>query len=271
MPAAAADRPFDQLRPVRVTRRFTSAPGSVLWQQGETLLLCTAAVEQKRPKFFADDRAGGWVTAEYVMHPASVSPGRKDWPDAVRPDKRGVEIGRLIGRAVRAAVDLTKIGPHTITLDCTVLQADGGTRTAAICGAIVALADALATLPKDMPGTPYTTRTLRGGFGGERQEDMPPPAYDPRLYKPAEALVNPLAAVSVGVVDGRPVLDLDYALDSRAETDLNVVRTANGRYVELQGNAEHGGGFTPDQLAEMLRLANKGIDDLLRIQREALA
>ena len=269
MPADA--RRFDQLRPVRVIRRFTYAPGSVLWQQGETLVLCTAAVEGKRPKFFSDDRAGGWVTAEYVMHPASVSPGRKDWPDAIRPDKRGMEIGRLIGRAVRAAVDLTKIGPHTITLDCTVLQADGGTRTAAVCGAIVALADALATLPKEMPGTPYTARSLRGGLGSENPPESIPPAFDPRFYKPTEALINPLAAVSVGIVDGHPVLDLDYALDSRAETDLNVVRTADGRYVELQGNAESGGGFTPEQLAEMLRLANKGIDELLRLQRDALA
>lgn len=256
-------RPPDQLRPVRVTRRFTSAPGSILWQQGQTLVLCTAAIESKRPRFFTDDRPGGWVTAEYVMHPASVSEGRKEWPDAIRPDKRGMEIGRLIGRAVRAAVDLTAIGPHTITLDCTVLQADGGTRTSAICGAMVALADALLSLPEEMPsmGGPASSRAATATLAA---------AFDPAFYQPRAALVNPLAAVSVGICGGRAVLDLDYALDSAAEVDMNVVRTAGGRYVELQGSAEHGGGFAPEQLAQMLRLANKGIDELLQIQREAL-
>ena len=259
-------RPHDQLRPVRVTRGFTSAPGSVLWQQGDTLVLCTAAVESKRPKFFTDDRPGGWVTAEYVMHPASVNDGRKEWPDAIRPDKRGMEIGRLIGRAVRAAVDLSKIGQHTITLDCTVLQADGGTRTASICGAMVALADALASLPAEMPPAQFRPRN---------PGDPLPAAYDAAFYDPRNALINPLAAVSVGIVAGKAVLDLDYALDCVAEVDLNVVRTADGRYVELQGNAEQGGvgggGFTPEQLAEMLRLAKKGIDELLATQREAMA
>ena len=295
-------RPPDQLRPIRVTRRFTSAPGSVLWQQGQTLILCTAAVEAKRPRFFTDDRPGGWVTAEYVMHPASVSEGgggRKDWPDAIRPDKRGMEIGRLIGRAVRAGVDLSAIGPHTITLDCTVLQADGGTRTSAICGAMVALADALATLPEEMPGSsrgaeipPHpvakATTLSRRERGPEATGAKPntgpeatsgdvshappiPAAFDPKFYKPRQALVSPLAAVSVGIVEGKAVLDLDYALDSAAEVDMNVVRTAGGRYVELQGSAEQGGGFTPEQLAQMLRLANRGIDELLEIQRKAMA
>src|SRR5688572_7230774 len=196
-------RPHDQLRPVRVTRRFTSAPGSVLWQQGETLVLCTAAIENKRPKFFNDDRPGGWVTAEYVMHPASVNDGRKDWPDAIRPDKRGMEIGRLIGRAVRAAVDLSAIGPHTITLDCTVLQADGGTRTAAICGAMVALADALTGLPEEMPGSGATaSRAAEAVSGGRDRRSTASPsgeavaprpaAFDPAFYKPRQALINPL-------------------------------------------------------------------------------
>ena len=278
-------RPPDQLRPVRVTRRFTSAPGSVLWQQGETLVLCTAAIENKRPKFFNDDRPGGWVTAEYVMHPASVSGGggggRKEWPDAIRPDKRGMEIGRLIGRAVRAAVDLSAIGPHTITLDCTVLQADGGTRTAAICGAMVALADALAGLPEEMPRSGATaSRAAEAVSGGRDRRSTASPsgeavapvpaALDPTFYRPRQALANPLAAVSVGIVGGQAVLDLDYALDSACDVDMNVVRTASGKYVELQGSAEQGGGFTPEQLAEMLRLANKGIDELLEIQREAM-
>ena len=263
------DRPRDRLRDVSVSRGYTNAPGSVLWRQGGTLVLCTAAVEQKRPRFFTDDRVGGWVTAEYVMHPASVARGRKDWPGE-RPDKRGVEIGRLIGRCLRATLDLTKVGPHTITVDCTVLQADGGTRTASICGGTLALRDALASLPKEMPGTPHTVRTLRRGYGSEDHGDGPPPALDPRLYKPAEALADPVAAVSVGIVDGHATLDLDYALDSRAEVDLNVVRTAGGKYVEIQGTAENaGGGFTPAQLADMLRLADAGIDALAKVQRAA--
>ena len=261
----------DQLRTVSVRRGFTNAPGSVVWEQGKTLVLCTATVEQKRPKFFTDDTPGGWVTGDYVMHPASVGKGRKDWPDSVRPDKRATEIGRLVGRSLRAAVDMTKIGPHTISLDCTVLQADGGTRTASICGAMIALADALKTLPKDMPGTPYTKRSMRPVYGSESNdsEDDVPPAFNPKLYDPQHALVNPLAAVSVGIVDGVATLDLDYQLDSRAEVDLNVVRTASGKYVELQGNAERGGGFSPQQLADMLKLADKGITELLAIQQSA--
>ena len=264
------DRSPDQLRTVSVRRGLTNAPGSVLWEQGNTLVLCTATVEQKRPKFFTDDTPGGWVTGDYVMHPASVGKGRKDWPDSIRPDKRATEIGRLIGRAVRASVDMTKLGPHTISLDCTVLRADGGTRTAAICGAMIALADALKSLPKEMPGAPAESR--RRSFYGSERNDTPqsiPAALDPKHYDPQNVLINPLAAVSVGIVDGVAVLDLDYRLDSAAETDLNVVRTADGRYVEIQGNAERGGGFTPAQLADMLRLADNGVDELLAIQRSA--
>jgi ribonuclease PH len=158
-------------------------------------------------------------------------------------------------------VDLSAIGPHTITLDCTVLQADGGTRTAAICGAMVALADALAGLPEEMPPAPFKPKN---------PGDALPPAFDPAFYKPRQALTSPLAAVSVGIIGGQAVLDLDYALDSACEVDMNVVRTASGKYVELQGSAEQGGGFSPEQLAEMLSLANKGIDELLEIQREAM-
>ncbi len=263
------DRPADQLRTVTVERGFTrTAAGSVLWRQGGTLVLCTAAVEQKRPGFFRDSQAGGWVSAEYVMHPASVK-GRKDWP-GLKADKRGIEIGRLIGRSLRAAVDATKIGPHTITIDCTVLEADGGTRTASICGGMVALADALKTLPKDMPGTPHTVRSLRGGYDSESHTEEPPPALDPRLYKPEEAIVAQVAAVSVGICNGTPTLDLDYVLDSAAETDLNVVKTDKGTYVEIQGTAESGLGFTPDQLASMLKLADEGIAVLLKYQSETI-
>ena len=263
-------RPSDQLREVSVQRHFTrTAAGSVLWRQGGTLVLCTAAVEQKRPRFFSDAQAGGWVTAEYVMHPASVK-GRKDWP-GLKADKRGIEIGRLIGRSLRAAVDATKIGPHTITVDCTVLEADGGTRTASICGGMVALADALKTLPKDMPGTPHTVRSLRTFYGSDDNSPEPPPALDPRLYKPEEAIVAQVAAVSVGICDGKPTLDLDYVLDSAAETDLNVVKTDAGKYVEIQGTAESGAGFSPAQLADMLKLADAGIDALFKAQAAAMA
>src|SRR3984957_21323211 len=144
-------RANDQLRPGTIRRRFTQTPGgSVLWQQGQTMVLCTAAVSADVPPWFGADRAGGWITAEYVMLPAS-TPQRKPWPKTGHTDSRGTEIQRLIGRVLRAAIDLSKIGPHTIALDCQVLQADGGTRTAAICGAYVALVDALARLPAEMP------------------------------------------------------------------------------------------------------------------------
>ncbi|MEM7809222.1 MAG: ribonuclease PH [Planctomycetota bacterium] len=246
-------RPRDQLRPVTVQRGFTkTAAGSVLWRQGGTVVLCTAAVEVKRPRFFSDDRAGGWVTAEYVMHPASVK-GRKDWP-GLKADKRGIEIGRLIGRSLRAAVDETKLGPHTITVDCTVLEADGGTRTASICGGMIALRDALASLPSEMPGA--------------RDEHNVAPAYDQKLYQPSKAIVADVAAVSVGICDGQPTLDLDYILDSSAETDLNVVKTSAGNYVEIQGTAESGTGFTPEQLTQMLNLADSGLAKLFAVQRD---
>src|ERR1043165_6450495 len=185
-------RANDQLRPVRITRRFTQTPGgSVLWQQGNTIVFCTAAVSPEVPPWFADDRAGGWITADYVMLPAS-TPQRKPWPKIGHTDSRGTEIQRLIGRSLRAAIDLSRIGPHTISLDCQVLQADGGTRTAAICGAYVALADAVAKLPATLP----------------------PDAPMPMHYDPAHALVDEVAAISVGIVDGEIRLDLDYWDDS---------------------------------------------------------
>src|SRR6478752_9714603 len=151
-PMRTDGRPNDQLRPIKITRGFTRTPaGSVLWEQGNTVVLCTASVAREVPPWFREDRAGGWITAEYVMLPAS-TPQRKPWPKIGHTDSRGTEIQRLIGRSLRAIIDLSKIGPHTIALDCQVLQADGGTRTAAICGAYVALADAVARLPARMPG-----------------------------------------------------------------------------------------------------------------------
>src|SRR4051794_1086056 len=200
MPTPRTDgRPNDQLRPVRVTRGFTQAPaGSVLWQQGGTVVLCTASVTRDVPPWFGENRAGGWVTCEYVMLPGS-TPQRKPWPKTGHTDSRGTEIQRIIGRSLRAAIDLSKIGPHTIALDCQVLQADGGTRTAAICGAWVALADAIARLPAAMPGAAV------GASGSV------PARYNPAFYDPRAALVEQIAAVSVGVIDGEVRLDLDYA------------------------------------------------------------
>src|SRR3954453_676292 len=190
-----------QLRPIKVTRQFTKTPaGSVLWEQGNTVVLCTASVTQELPPWFKEDRPGGWITAEYVMLPAS-TPQRKGWPKVGHTDSRGTEIQRLIGRTLRAIIDLSRIGPHTIAIDCQVLQADGGTRTAAICGAYVALLDALAALPRELPPPPPGKTPAPGAL---------PPRYDPRHYDPAHAIVDQLAAVSVGLIDGDLRLDLDY-------------------------------------------------------------
>src|SRR6478609_2686952 len=203
-------RAVDELRKVKVQRNFTRTPaGSVLWEQGNTVLLCTASVTRDVPPWFRDDRAGGWITCEYVMLPAS-TPQRKGWPKIGHTDSRGTEIQRIIGRSLRAAVDLSKIGPHTIAIDCQVLQADGGTRTAAICGAWLALADALASLPKEMPKPAGRAMPVAAG----RTEV--PARFDPQFYDPAAALVEQIAAISVGVVEGEVRLDLDYQDDSRA-------------------------------------------------------
>src|SRR5687768_6972496 len=223
----------DQLRTVKITRGFTDAPaGSVLWQQGNTVVLCTASVTPELPPWFKEDRAGGWITAEYVMLPAS-TPQRKPWPKTGHTDSRGTEIQRLIGRTLRAVIDLSKIGPHTIAVDCQVLQADGGTRTAAICGAYVALVDALGKLPAAMPNA-----AAPGGASPVAAR------FDPAYYNPQAALTDQLAAVSVGIIDGEVRLDLDYHDDSRADVDMNIAYTRGGKLVEIQGSAENaGGGF----------------------------
>lgn len=254
-------RPNDVLRPIRITRGFTQTPaGSVLWEQGKTVLLCTASVSRDLPPWMKENRAGGWVTCEYVMLPAS-TPQRKAWPKIGHTDSRGTEIQRLIGRSLRAAVDLSKIGPHTIALDCQVLQADGGTRTAAICGAWLALADAIATLPPELPGA--ITKPVVGG--------AVPARFDPSFYDPAKALVEQIAAVSVGIIDGEVRLDLDYQDDSRADVDLNLASTGKGRIVEIQGSSEQGSGFEHDKLLEMLSLGAAGCRQLIQIQSDALA
>jgi ribonuclease PH len=223
------------------------------------MVLCTAAVSADVPPWFGADKAGGWITAEYVMLPAS-TPQRKPWPKIGHTDSRGTEIQRLIGRVLRAAIDLSKIGPHTIALDCQVLQADGGTRTAAICGAYVALCDALAKLPQKLPSPKNPADVTRF-----------PVRYDPALYRPTEAIVAPLAAVSVGVIDGEERLDLDYFDDSRAAVDMNVAVTAKGEFVEIQGSAENGGGFDRASMDRLLDLAVGGCKQLMELQRQALA
>ena len=187
-----------------------------------------------------------------------------DVPAEVRRS-RGTEIQRLIGRALRAVIDLSKIGPHTIAIDCQVLQADGGTRTAAICGAYVALVDAIARLPAAFPAPLVRGMPYKPAPGA-----AVPPRYDPAFYDPKRALVDQLAAVSVGVVDGEIRLDLAYEDDSRAQVDMNIACTAGGKYVEIQGSAENGEGFDRSQLNAMLDLGARGCQALMTAQREAL-
>ena len=223
-----AKRKNDQLRPIEIVRNFTKyAAGSVLVKWGDTWVLCTASVDDKVPSFLKGT-GKGWVTAEYAMLPSSTGGGRKDRDiKKLKLDARSTEIQRLIGRSLRAAVDLEKLGERQITIDCDVLQADGGTRCASITGGMVALQDAVAKLLAD--GTLAET-----------------------------PIVHRVAAVSVGVCDGKPTLDLDYAHDSTAEVDLNVVMTDDGRYVELQGTAEHKP-FTEESLDALRALARKGL------------
>jgi len=225
------------LRPVKVTPDFVrSADGSCLFEIGRTRVICTASFAAGVPKW-REGSGLGWVTAEYGMLPASTST-RKPRP-ALKPDSRATEIQRLIGRVLRNAVRFEKLGANTVYLDCDVLEADGGTRTAAINGAYVALAGAI-------------RRSEAAGrcAGG--------------------ALVRRVAAVSVGIVDHRAVLDLDYAEDSAAEVDMNVAMTGGGRFVEIQGSSE-GEAFTLEQLDRMLRLARSGIRKLMGYQQQAVS
>ncbi len=239
MSSRPSSRQADQLRPVSIVRGFTRhAEGSVLVSFGDTRVICTASVEEKVPPFLRG-RGQGWVTAEYGMLPRSTNT-RSD-REAARGKQSGrtQEIQRLIGRSLRAVIDLDRLGERTVQLDCDVIQADGGTRTAAITGAFVALHDAMTSLQ---------TRGLIAAL-------------------PLRSFV---AAVSVGVVEGDVVLDLDYAEDSSCETDMNIVMTGDGGLVEVQGTAE-GAPFTRDQMTRMLDLAGKGIGELVAAQRAALA
>lgn len=228
-------RPADELRPVRLTSGFTEAtPGSVLIEMGRTRVLCTAAVEREVPRWMRDS-GKGWVTAEYGMLPGSSS-------ERIRRDEyqggRSKEISRLIGRALRSVVDLGRMGEAMVRVDCDVIEADGGTRTAAITGAWVALHDAL------------VAAATEGAVS-------------------ADALLDHVAAVSVGLVGDEMLLDLEYESDVAAEVDMNVVMSGRGLLVEVQGTAE-GAPFTRDELDRMLDLARLGIEELVDIQKRAI-
>ena len=230
-------RAADQLRPISVQRGFTNtSAGSVLIQAGDTMVLCTASVENKLPDWRKprneDDPVRGWVTAEYSMLPGSTSPRKQR--DRKKVDGRSTEIQRLVGRSLRAAVSFEALGERQIVVDCDVLQAHGGTRTLSITGGFIALCDAVATVDTD-----------------------------------AQIIIDNIAAVSVGVVDGQPFLDLDYPEDSSADVDMNVVMTGSGRFIELQGTAEQEP-FDYETLQQQLALAQKGIAQLTEIQKEAL-
>ena len=236
--AKRTDRVNDALRTVRFQRRYTvHAEGSVLVEFGNTRVLCTASVEEKVPAFLKG-KGSGWVTAEYGMLPRATHTRGAREAAIGKQSGRTQEIQRLIGRSLRAVTDLAALGERQIAIDCDVLQADGGTRCASITGAMVALADACAWL------------RAKGAL-------------------PRDPLRDFVAAVSVGIVDGEPVLDLDYAEDSGCDTDMNVVMTGAGRFVEVQGTAE-GEPFTREQMARLMDLAASGIADLVRMQKAAL-
>ena len=232
-------RTVDQLRPIAFERDFTEmADGSVLVSFGRTRVLCTASVDEDVPRWMKG-KGKGWVTAEYSMLPGS-SPERirREVKDG-KPSGRTQEIQRLIGRSLRAVVDMQALGERQVLVDCDVLQADGGTRTASICGGWVALHDAC-------------SRLVASG----------------RI--PTHPVVEPCAAISVGIVGGTPVLDLPYVEDVAAEVDMNVVMTGAGRFVEVQGTAE-GQPFSRDHLAEMLGLAEAGIAQIMDVQRQVVS
>lgn len=234
-----AGRANDQLRPVRITTGYTKyAEGSVLIEMGETRVICTASVDERVP-MFKRNTGEGWVTAEYAMLPRATESRTQRETGRNVMSGRTQEIQRLIGRSLRGVVQHNRLGERTVYLDCDVIQADGGTRTASITGAFVALVLALRRL--------YNNGKIAG----------PIPVTD---Y---------VAAVSVGLIGGQPMLDLDYAEDSRAEVDMNVVRTGAGQYIEIQGTAESKP-FTQDQMNQMIELASKGIEQLIEEQRAVL-
>jgi ribonuclease PH len=237
MPTRSGGRRADELRALTLTRGFTKhAEGSVLVEMGDTRVLCTASVEEGVPPFLKG-KGQGWLTAEYGMLPRSTNTRMKREAADGKQSGRTQEIQRLIGRSLRAVTDLSALGERTLKIDCDVLQADGGTRCASITGACVAVADAIAWCRE------------RGLTAGEPLREF-------------------VAAVSVGVVDGVPLLDLDYAEDSRCDTDMNVVMTAGGGFVELQGTAE-GAPFSRAEMEALVRLAEGGIRTLVSAQQAA--
>lgn len=225
------------IRPVTVIRGFTkNTPGSVLYRCGETVVLCTVSLEEKVPEWMSG-RGKGWITAEYNMLPGS-TPQRKSRERSGKVDGRTTEIQRLIGRSFRAIADLEKLGERSLTIDCDVLQADGGTRTAAITGGMIALIDAVNSVFRGAPANIYPLR-------------------------------DSVAAISVGIVDGKPSLDLDYLRDVRADVDMNVVMTGNNKFVEIQGTGEEAT-FDESELDSLLALAKQGIAQLHAEQQNAL-
>jgi ribonuclease PH len=224
-------RQNDELRPVIVRRHFMEAsPGSVLIAAGKTTVLCSASISEELPKWMPKDSTKGWLTAEYRMLPGSTHPRT---PRSDKPDGRATEIQRLIGRSLRSILDLEKLGPRTIYIDCDVLQADGGTRTLSITGAYIALVDAVQTLALS-----------------------------------ESPILDAVAAVSVGIVDGVPMLDLPYCEDVAAEVDMNLVMTGSGRFVEIQGTGEEAT-FSESELSALLMLGKKGIRELLDISPDS--
>lgn len=227
-----------ELRPVKITRNFLKhAEGSVLIEMGETKVICTASIEERVPPFIKGT-GKGWITSEYAMLPRSTESRKARESTRGKVDGRTMEIQRLIGRAIRSVVKLEELGELTIYLDCDVIQADGGTRTASITGAFVALVDALNYM-----------------MCQKKIKIMP--------------LNNYLAAVSVGIKDGEAILDLNYAEDSTCQVDMNIIMTGNGQIVEIQGTGEENP-FTKSQLAEMMELGEQGINELVKAQKEAL-
>ncbi len=233
------NRATDELRVVRITPGFVAnAEGSALIEMGDTRVICAASVEEKLPPHLRGQRAEGWVTAEYAMLPRSTHTRTVREVTRGKPSGRTHEIQRLIGRSLRAISNRSVLGERTITIDCDVLQADGGTRTAAITGAYVAFAIACRRLLKE-----------------NRIKRSP--------------IIAEVAAISVGIVDGTPLLDLKYDEDSRAEVDMNVVCTGDGRFIEVQGTAE-GSPFSRAQMDELLELGRRGVEQLVRAQRQAI-
>ena len=232
-----SQRQADQLRDIKIIRHYSKhAEGSVLIECGDTRVLCNASIEERVPGFLKG-KGSGWVTAEYGMLPRSTSSRMRREASVGKQGGRTMEIQRLIGRSLRACIDTEKLGERTITIDCDVLQADGGTRTASISGAYVALNDAVQTLiDKDK----LTENPIR----------------------------SQVAAISVGMYEGQAVLDLDYAEDSSAQTDMNIVMDSNGGFIEIQGTAE-GITFDQQQLNDMLALAKKGINEIFVMQQES--